>query len=61
MEIATEKETYHFLDALFFSWGQSVLKSICNEYDLNEDQKSAIYDLIMKPNNWQVTIKDSLT
>ena len=56
MEIANEEETLRFLGALWIRWGESVLNIICSKYKLNEEQKEAVFQIILKPNDWIVKI-----
>jgi hypothetical protein len=56
MEIATEEETLRFLGALWIRWGESVLNTICTKYKLNEEQKDAVFQIILKPNDWAVKV-----
>jgi hypothetical protein len=56
MEIATEEETLRFLGALWIRWGESVLNTICTKYKLNEEQKDAVFQIILKPNDWTVNV-----
>jgi hypothetical protein len=60
MELATEEETLRFLNGLFFSWGQTILKCISKEYNLEEDQIYALETILLKPNDWKITIKQPL-
>jgi hypothetical protein len=56
MEIASEEETLRFLSALWIRWGESVINTICSNYKLNEEQKEAVLQIILKPNDWSVKI-----
>lgn len=56
MEIASEEETLRFLGALWLRWGESVLNTICSKYNLNEEQKEAVFQIILKPNDWIVKV-----
>jgi hypothetical protein len=60
MEFATEEETNHFLNSLFFSWGQKIVTLLSKEYGLNEEQAYILETMLLKPNAWQVIVKPSL-
>ena len=59
MELTTEEETIRFLNSLFFSWGQKIVRIVCKEYGLNEDQAYVLETTLLKPNNWLLTIQPS--
>jgi hypothetical protein len=56
MEIASEEETLRFLSALWIRWGESVLNTFCANYELNEEQREAVLQIILKPNDWLVKV-----
>jgi hypothetical protein len=56
MEIASEEETLRFLSALWIRWGESVLNTLCANYELNEEQREAVLQIILKPNDWLVKV-----
>jgi hypothetical protein len=56
MEIATEEDTLRFLEGLWFLQGQAIIKAIVSHYKLNPEQEEALEDLVLKPNDWTVTI-----
>jgi hypothetical protein len=60
MELATEKETLQYLNTLFFLWGQQIVQLIAKEYGLSEEQKEALEEVVLKPNNWSVVIQSPL-
>lgn len=61
MELATEEETKRFLGGLFYAWGQRIVKLISKSYALKEDQTEALELILLKPNSWQLHIKEPLT
>jgi len=60
MEFATEEETKRFLSGLFYAWGQRIINLISKSYSLNQEQKEALELILLKPNNWQLHIKEPL-
>jgi len=57
MELATEKETLGFLNSLFFQWGQHILEILSTSYELSDEQREALEEILLKPNDWQVVVK----
>ena len=57
MELATEKETLGFLNSLFFRWGQDILEILSTSYELSDEQREALEEILLKPNDWQVVVK----
>jgi hypothetical protein len=57
MELATEKETLGFLNSLFFRWGQHILGILSTSYELSDEQREALEEILLKRNDWQVVIK----
>ena len=60
MELATEEETLRFINGLWYSWGQRLVKDICRAYTLNSDQEEALTNVLLRPNDWKVVVKPSL-
>ena len=58
MHIATPDETQRFLSTLWFQWGMTLVHMISTHYSLNEQQKEALSDILLKPNDWCVAIDD---
>jgi hypothetical protein len=56
MELASEEETKRFLGSLWFRWGDMLLNHICNQYDLSEEQREAVVQILSRPNDWIVEI-----
>jgi hypothetical protein len=57
MQLATEEETKRFIGALWLRWGQSVLKTISDHYNLDSQQRDAIYEIFWRPNDWVVEVE----
>jgi hypothetical protein len=60
MELASEADTLRFLNGLWYSWGQQIVKIICRGYKLDAEQEEAMINILLRPNDWQVRIKPSL-
>jgi hypothetical protein len=60
MDIASEQETTRFIQTLWFSYGMRLVKDICKAYNLDEEQRDALQEQLLKPNDWEVVIKASL-
>jgi len=60
MELASEKETLGFLNSLFFRWGQQIIATLSTSYRLSEEQKEALEEVFLKPNDWKVLVKPPL-
>jgi hypothetical protein len=60
MELASEKETLGFLNSLFFRWGQQIIARISLQYTLTEEQKEALEEVFLRPNDWTVYVKPPL-
>ena len=60
MELATEEETRRFINGLWYSWGQRLVKDICRVYTLNSEQEEALTNILLRPNDWKVVVKPSL-
>ena len=60
MELATEEETVRFINGLWYSWGQRLVKDICRVYKLNAEQEEALINVLVRPNDWRVVVKPSL-
>ncbi len=56
MAIASEEDTLHFINALWFQWGITLVRTIAQEYNLNEEQTEAITNLLLRPNDWIVEV-----
>jgi hypothetical protein len=56
MLIATEGDTLRFLESLWFRQGQIIVNRIVEIYKLNEDQREALEEILLRPNDWIVTI-----
>lgn len=57
MPIASEEETLRFINTLWYQWGITLVKTITDEYKLNEEQVEAITNLLLRPNDWSVEVK----
>jgi len=57
---ATEAETLRFLEGLWFRHGQAIVKRIVEVYELTEDQKEALEEVLLRPNDWSVIISPAL-
>ena len=60
MDIATEEETTRFINGLWYSWGQRLVKDICRVYKLGSEQEEALINVLLRPNDWKVIIKPAL-
>ncbi len=60
MDIATEEETERFIGGLWYSWGQRLVKDICRAYKLGDEQEEALINVLLRPNDWKVVVKQSL-
>ena len=61
VSIASEQDTVRFLEALWYSFGVRLVRSICKAYDLNEEQTEAMEQQLLKPGDWSLHIKPALT
>lgn len=57
MELATEAETERFLQALWYRWGCRIVQEIAKAYSLSPEQKDALETVLLKPNDWQLSLK----
>ena len=57
MELASEADTQRFLQTLWYSWGCRIVREIAAAYTLSPEQKEALESVLLKPNDWQVTIQ----
>jgi len=60
MLTATEEDTLRFLESLWFRHGQVVINRIIAIYKLNEDQREALEEILLRPNDWIVNISQPL-
>jgi hypothetical protein len=60
MELASEQDTIRFIQTLWFSYGMRLVKDICKAYNLDEEQRDALQEQLLKPNDWDVIIKSPL-
>ena len=60
MELATEEETVRFINGLWYSWGQRLVKDISRVYKLGAEQEEALINVLLRPNDWKVVVKSSL-
>ena len=58
---ATEAETLRFLEGLWFRHGQAIVQRIMNVYELSEDQREALEEILLRPNDWIVAISPPLS
>ena len=58
---ATEAETLRFLEGLWFRHGQAIVKRIVEVYELTEDQREALEEVLLRPNDWSVIISPALS
>ena len=58
---ATEAETLRFLEGLWFRHGQAIVKRIVEIYELSEDQKEALEEVLLRPNDWSINISPALS
>ena len=60
MNIAPPDETKRFLSTLWFQWGMTLVNMIATQYSLNEQQKEAVSDILLKPNDWIVEVETDM-
>ena len=60
MNSATEGETLRFLEGLWFRHGQAIVQKIMEVYELREDQREALEEVLLRPNDWSVIISPPL-
>jgi hypothetical protein len=60
MLTATEEDTLRFVESLWFRHGQVVINRIIAIYKLNEDQREALEEILLRPNDWIVNISQPL-
>jgi hypothetical protein len=58
--LASEEETKRFLGALWFKWGESVIKTISDYYKLSTEQRDAICEILWRPNDWVLEVEHPL-
>jgi hypothetical protein len=56
MEIATENETNRFISAIWYRWGETLVREIAKHYDLTDVQREALCEILCKPNDWQLRV-----
>ncbi len=52
--LASEQTTQRFLEGLWLSFGVRVVQTISAVCGLNDEQKEALEEKLLKPNDWQV-------
>lgn len=52
--------TTHFIEKLWYRWGQILVTQICDLYSLDAEQRRAMEFVFLKPNDWQVQIAEPL-
>ncbi len=52
--LASEQATQRFLEGLWLSFGVRVVQTISSVCGLNDEQKEALEEKLLKPNDWQV-------
>ena len=57
MDLAKEAETERFLQALWYRWGCRIVQEIAKVYSLSQEQSEALETVLLKPNDWQISIK----
>jgi hypothetical protein len=57
---ASRDETLRFLGALWFRWGETVLRQIGAHYNLNIEQRDALLQILSRPNDWVVAVEPPL-
>lgn len=60
MDVASRDETLRFLGAIWFRWGETVLRQISNHYNLDGEQRDALLQIFSKPNDWVVAVEPPL-
>ena len=61
MNLASEAETLRFLNGLWYSYGMRLVRTICQAYELNEEQTDAMEQQLLKPGDWSVQVKQPLS
>jgi hypothetical protein len=61
MDVASRDETLRFLSALWFRWGEAVLRQIGAHYNLNTEQRDALLQILSRPNDWVVAVEPPLS
>jgi hypothetical protein len=54
--MASEKDTLRFLETIWFRHGQSIVQEIMKIYNLTQEQKEALDEVLLKPGDWIVKI-----
>ena len=57
MNLASPEQTTRFLSTLWFQWGMTLVTMIATQYSLNDQQKEALSDILLKPNDWVVAVE----
>lgn len=60
MELATEQDTRRFLEGLWYRWGTKVLQEILKGYDITEQQRDALEQVLLKPGDWCLEVEHAL-
>ena len=55
--LASEEETQRFLQILWYDFGVRIVKSISTAYNLSEEQREALEEKLLKPNDWCICVK----
>lgn len=43
-----------FLNAIFYRWAVTLFEVACEVYELDADQRQALEDILLKPNDWVI-------
>jgi hypothetical protein len=57
MEISSENETNRFLSALWYRWGETLVREIGQHFNLTDAQRKSLQEIICRPNDWVLNIK----
>ncbi len=60
MDAASRDETLRFLGAVWFRWGETILRQIGAHYNLNIEQRDALLQILSRPNDWVVAVEPPL-
>jgi hypothetical protein len=60
MELYTTDETKSFIGGIFYRYGLSIIRRVCELYELNEEQEAALQTVLMNSGDWQIFVKEPL-
>ena len=57
----TDTDTQRFLEGLWYRWGETLVQRACEIYQLDPLQREAVENILLRPNDWIVRVKEPLS